>query len=285
MRVLLVVPVPPQAEGGGAIPVLLHAELQGLRQRHEVTLVTAVGDEPGEEEAVRRLRAEGEVHVVDRRRPPPGSRRRRRQVRMATAWARGRRPWRTVWYADPGFQAVIDQLGAERAFDVVAVEDSALSVFRYPAGVATVYTHHEVLRPRDFPDVTAYRAAQAERVQRERPDLVVMAGYLVHWPPPAELQGRVLNIHPALLPLHGGKGLYGEHVHAAVLAAGDRESGCTVHVVDEEYDHGPVLAQRRVPVVPGDSVESLAARVFEAECATYPEAIAAHARSLGLPRD
>jgi glycosyltransferase involved in cell wall biosynthesis len=148
MRVLLVVPVPPQAEGGGAIPVLLHAELLGLRQRHEVTLVTALGDEPGEEEVVERLQAEGEVHVVDRRRPPPGSRRRRRQVRMAAAWARGRWPWRTVWYADPGFQALIDRLGAEREFDVVAVEDSALSVFRYPAGVATVYTHHEVLRPR-----------------------------------------------------------------------------------------------------------------------------------------
>jgi polysaccharide biosynthesis protein PslH len=148
MKVLLVVPVPPQAEGGGAIPVLLHAELLGLRQRHEVTLVTAVGDEPGEAEAVERLRAEGEVHVVDRRRPPAGSRRSRRQVRMAAAWARGLWPWRTVWYADPGFQALIDRLGAEREFDVVAVEDSALSVFRYPAGVATVYTHHEVLRPR-----------------------------------------------------------------------------------------------------------------------------------------
>jgi glycosyltransferase involved in cell wall biosynthesis len=148
MRVLLVVPVPPQADGGGAIPVLLHAELTGLRQRHEVTLVTALGDEPGEAEAVERLRAEGEVHVVDRRRPPAGRRRRRRQLRMAGAWARGRLPWRTVWYADPGFQPIVDRLGAERDFDVVAVEDSALSVFRYPAGVATVYTHHEVLRPR-----------------------------------------------------------------------------------------------------------------------------------------
>ncbi len=150
MRVLLVVPVPPQADGGGAIPVLLHAELQGLRQLHEVTLVTALGDEPGEEEAVRRLREEGEVHVVDRRRPLPGASRLRRQLRMAGRWARGRWPWRTVWYADPGFQTVIDQLGASQAFDVVVVEDSAMSVFRYPAGVPTVYTHHEVLRPRPF---------------------------------------------------------------------------------------------------------------------------------------
>lgn len=148
MRVLLVVPVPPQADGGGAIPVLLQAEFEGLRQLHEVTLVTALGDEPGEAEAVAKLREAGEVHVVDRRRPPPGGRRRRRQLRMAAAWARGRLPWRTVWFADPGFQQAIDALAAEREFDVVAVEDSALSVFRFPAGVATVYTHHEVLRPR-----------------------------------------------------------------------------------------------------------------------------------------
>jgi polysaccharide biosynthesis protein PslH len=148
MKILLVVPVPPQADGGGAIPVLLHAELTGLRQRHEVTLVTAVGDEPGEEEAVRRLRDEGEVHAADRRRPPPGASRRRRQLRMAASWARGRRPWRTVWFADPGIQRIIDRVGAEREFDVIAVEDSAMAVFRYPAGVPTVFTHHEVLRPR-----------------------------------------------------------------------------------------------------------------------------------------
>ena len=148
MRILLVVPVPPQADGGGAIPVLLEAELRGLRRRHEVTLVTALGDEPGEAEAVGRLQEEGEVFVVDRRRPPPGAQRHRRQLRMAAAWVRGRLPWRTVWFADPGFQGTVDRLAAEREFDIVAVEDSALSVFRYPAGVATVYTHHEVLRPR-----------------------------------------------------------------------------------------------------------------------------------------
>jgi glycosyltransferase involved in cell wall biosynthesis len=140
--------MPPQADGAGAIPVLLHAELVGLAQRHEVTLVTAVGDEPGEAEAVARLRGEVETHVADRRRPPPGARRRRRQLRMAASWARGGRPWRTVWFADPGIQRIVDRLGAERDFDVVAVEDSAMSVFRYPQGVPTVFTHHEVLRPR-----------------------------------------------------------------------------------------------------------------------------------------
>jgi glycosyltransferase involved in cell wall biosynthesis len=148
MRVLLVVPVPPQAEGAGAIPVLLHAELLGLMQRHEVTLVTAVGDDPGEAEAVARLREQVEVHAADRRRPPPGARRRRRQLRMVASWARGSWPWRTVWFADPGIQRLLDRLGAERRFDVVAVEDSAMSVFRYPPAVAKVFTHHEVLRPR-----------------------------------------------------------------------------------------------------------------------------------------
>lgn len=150
MKVLLVTPVPPQADGGGAIPVLLHAQLLGLRRLHEVTLVTAVGDEPGHAETVERLRGEVEVLAADRRRPPPGRRRRRRQLRLATTWARGPWPWRTVWYADPGIQEILDRLAAEREFDVVAIEDSAMSVFRYPAGVPSVFTHHEVLRPRPF---------------------------------------------------------------------------------------------------------------------------------------
>lgn len=148
MRVLLVVPVPPQEEGGGAIPVLLYAELQGLRRRHEVTVVTAVGDEAGEAEAAKKLGEQVEVRVADRRRPPPGIARRRRQLRMAARWGRGGWPWRTVWYADPAIQREIDRVAADREFDVIAIEDSAMSAFRYPAGVPTVFTHHEVLRPR-----------------------------------------------------------------------------------------------------------------------------------------
>ena len=150
MRVLLVTPMPPQAEGGGAIPVLLYAQLLGLRGLHDVTLVTAVADEPGEAEAVERLRGEVEVHAVDRRRPPPGRRRLRRQLRLASTWARGPWPWRTVWYAEPGIQAILDRLAAKRQFDVVAVEDSAMSVFRLPAATPSVFTHHEVLRPRSI---------------------------------------------------------------------------------------------------------------------------------------
>lgn len=94
-------------------------------------------------------------------------------------------------------------------------------------------------------------------------DLVVLAGYLKKIGPKtlAAYRGRIVNTHPALLPKHGGAGMYGINVHAAVLAAGERETGVSVHVVDAEYDQGPVLAQARVPVEPGDTPESLSARV------------------------
>lgn len=104
-------------------------------------------------------------------------------------------------------------------------------------------------------------------------ELVCMAGFLCHWTIPPRLEGWVINIHPALLPDFGGKGMYGHHVHEAVLAAGRTESGCTVHFCDNEYDHGPIILQRRVPVRPDDSPETLAARVFEQECIAYPDTI------------
>jgi len=111
------------------------------------------------------------------------------------------------------------------------------------------------------------------RIEEARADLVCNCGFLRLLVVPPAWEGRIMNIHPGLLPAYGGKGMYGDHVHAAVLAAGDAESGCTVHFVDPEYDKGPVILQKRVPVRPDDTVESLAARVFEAECVAYPEAI------------
>ena len=107
-------------------------------------------------------------------------------------------------------------------------------------------------------------------------DLVVLAGFLRLLPIPQPWVGRVINIHPALLPAYGGKGMYGERVHAAVLAAGEKQSGCTVHYVTNEYDAGPILLQRTVPVIAGDTVETLAARVFAEECRALPEAIRRH---------
>jgi glycosyltransferase involved in cell wall biosynthesis len=139
----------PQAGGAGAIPILLYAELVALADRHDVTLVTAAGDEPGEAAAAAALADAGfDVHVADRRRPPPGIDRWRRRWRLAATWARGRWPWRTVWFADPGVQTLIDRLVTTRRFDLVVVDDSPMSVFRLPPGLPTVLTEHEVRRPR-----------------------------------------------------------------------------------------------------------------------------------------
>jgi formyltetrahydrofolate-dependent phosphoribosylglycinamide formyltransferase len=110
-------------------------------------------------------------------------------------------------------------------------------------------------------------------------DLVVLAGFLSLYQPPPALAGKVLNIHPALLPAFGGKGLYGDRVHRAVLAAGVKVTGCTVHFADAVYDHGPIILQAAVPVLDDDTVETLAARVFAAECTLYPQAIQLYAEN------
>lgn len=120
-------------------------------------------------------------------------------------------------------------------------------------------------------DITAERLAAI--LDEHRIDWVVLAGYLRRVRIPAKYRGRVVNIHPALLPDFGGPGMYGHHVHRAVLDAGVRESGCTVHLCDDAYDQGPIVLQRRCPVLPDDTVESLAARVFALECEAYPEAL------------
>ena len=104
-------------------------------------------------------------------------------------------------------------------------------------------------------------------------DLVCMAGFLQLVTVPDDFAGRVMNIHPALIPAFCGKGYYGDRVHEAVLAMGVKVSGCTVHFADNEYDHGPIILQRVVEVRDDDTVESLKARVFEQECEAYPEAI------------
>lgn len=105
------------------------------------------------------------------------------------------------------------------------------------------------------------------------PDLVCFAGWLRLLPIPADYRLKVLNIHPALLPAFGGRGMYGRRVHEAVLACGAKVSGCTVHFADDSYDTGPILVQKCVPVKEGDDPDTLAARVFTAECEAYPEAI------------
>ncbi len=105
--------------------------------------------------------------------------------------------------------------------------------------------------------------------------LVILSGYMKKLGPHtlAAYQDRIFNIHPALLPSYGGQGLYGDHVHAAVLAAGDLETGITIHLVDELYDHGRTIAQARVPVLPGDDVTSLAQRVKDREQTFFVEVL------------
>ena len=131
----------------------------------------------------------------------------------------------------------------------------------------------EIVRKRDHPDEAAFSAAIARMLDRATVDLAVLAGFLCFWRLPPRYDGRVLNVHPALLPRFGGKGMYGRHVHAAVHAAGVTESGCTVHLVDNEYDHGPIVAQARVPVQSADTPETLAQRVMAAERELYPRVI------------
>jgi phosphoribosylglycinamide formyltransferase-1 len=105
------------------------------------------------------------------------------------------------------------------------------------------------------------------------PELVCFAGWLHLLPIPADFRHKVLNIHPSLLPAFGGKGMYGHRVHEAVLASGVKVSGCTVHFADDTYDTGPILIQKCVPVKERDDPDTLATRVFQAECEAYPAAI------------
>jgi phosphoribosylglycinamide formyltransferase-1 len=104
-------------------------------------------------------------------------------------------------------------------------------------------------------------------------DLVVLGGFLRKLTLPPDFENRVINIHPSLIPEFCGRGFYGLKVHAAVLAAGRSVSGCTVHYVDDQFDHGPIIAQSQVPVLPNDTPATLAARVFAAECKLYPDVI------------
>src|SRR6266852_8319612 len=125
----------------------------------------------------------------------------------------------------------------------------------------------------NYPNLQAFNEAMHAVLAHYPIDLVVLAGFLSLYTPPPALAGRVMNIHPALLPAFGGKGLYGDRVHRAVLESGVKLSGCTVHFADACYDHGPIILQAAVPVEDDDTIEALAARVFAAECALYPQAI------------
>jgi formyltetrahydrofolate-dependent phosphoribosylglycinamide formyltransferase len=139
-------------------------------------------------------------------------------------------------------------------------------------GIATAVVERKAYREQG-----AFDAAVEQAVRPHAPDLVVMGGFLSLWRLPSDLRGRVLNVHPTLLPAFGGKGCYGERLHRAVLEAGVKVSGCTVHFVDDEYDHGPIVAQAVVVVEEEDTPETLAHRVQDAERRLYPACVRLYA--------
>lgn len=146
MRILLVLPMVPQADGIGGFPKLLYAELSGLRERHELTLVGTFGELPGQAEAAAALIGSGlDAHFVDRRRSRSARRRWRVRAELASRWATSGWPWRAVSSAG-GVQPVLDRVTSSRKFDLVAIEDSTMSGLRFPAGVPTVLTEHEAFR-------------------------------------------------------------------------------------------------------------------------------------------
>jgi formyltetrahydrofolate-dependent phosphoribosylglycinamide formyltransferase len=133
-----------------------------------------------------------------------------------------------------------------------------------------------VTKPSSFETHKEYVRSLLEKLNEWNTDLIVLAGYMIKIPSEVieEFSGRILNIHPSLLPKYGGKGFYGINVHRAVIENNEEESGCTVHLVTEEYDKGPVLAQEKVPVKSNDTPESLAERVLEKEHYLLPKVVA-----------
>jgi len=131
----------------------------------------------------------------------------------------------------------------------------------------------EIARKKDYGNVDEFSKRIEEILVAAEAELVVQGGWLCLWKIPDRYKNRVMNIHPALLPSFGGRGMWGHHVHEAVLEAGCKVSGCTVHFCTNEYDKGPIIVQRACEAKDSDSPDTLAARVFEQECIAYPEAI------------
>ncbi len=156
------------------------------------------------------------------------------------------------------------RLAAEPVLVVSNRKEAAALTFAHEHGVSSLYIP-------TIKDPDAADAALAEALKSANADLVVLSGYLRKLGPRtlAAYRNRVLNVHPALLPAFGGQGMYGRRVHEAVLAAGAAQTGATVHLVDEEYDHGPPVAQIRVPVRSGDTAQDIETRVMAAEPGLY----------------
>lgn len=186
---------------------------------------------------------------------------------------------RLAFFASGGgsnVQAILDAINTNQleATPVVLISD------RTDCGALDRAERHGiprvVLHPKDHPSESAFGEALLSVLRQFEADTIALAGYLKKVPPSVveAFSGRILNIHPALLPAFGGPGYYGHRVHQAVLDAGCRVSGATVHLVDTDYDTGPIVLQDCVPVEENDTPESLAARVLRIEHVLYPRALA-----------
>lgn len=180
----------------------------------------------------------------------------------------------TVFASGSGtnFQAIIDAVEQEELDATITGLITSRDQIGALARANRAGIPSKVIKPGHFRTEEGFAEALLEALKTFDPDLIVLAGYTVKIPGSVirKYPDRILNIHPSLLPRYGGKGFYGMRVHEAVLRAGDNESGCTVHLVDEEYDRGRILAQRKVPVLSDDTPEELAHRVLEQEHQILP---------------
>ncbi len=155
----------------------------------------------------------------------------------------------------------------------VAVVISSLSKAGGVAKAENAGLDVKIVRKKDYTDIDQFSDKLEAELVAANVDLVVQGGWLCLWKIPARYENRVMNIHPALLPSFGGRGMWGHHVHEAVLKAGCKISGCTVHFCTNEYDEGPIVVQRACEARSDDTPDTLAARVFKQECIAYPQAI------------
>lgn len=173
-------------------------------------------------------------------------------------------------------QSIIDACndGRLQAVPAVVISNNGSSAALDRAASEGIPAYH--ISSRNYADPDLLDVAMRDILLKHRVDLVVLAGFMKKIGPKtlAAFKGRIINIHPALLPRHGGKGMYGRYVHEQVLACGDKQTGVTVHVVADDYDTGPILAQQVVPVLEGDTVDTLAERVLDAEHQVYVDTLA-----------
>jgi phosphoribosylglycinamide formyltransferase 1 len=177
-------------------------------------------------------------------------------------------------------QAILDSCDNKqiKALVVAVISNNSNAFALNRAQMAGIDGFH--ISQKKYPNPDDYLRQMETVLDNKRINLIVLAGYMKLLPSEIvdRYYGRIINIHPALLPKFGGPGMYGANVHQAVLTAGEQYSGATVHIVDSKFDHGPILIQRRAPVLVNDTPESLAARILEIEHQILPQAVALYAR-------